>query len=377
MGLVARRCWHGLPAASRRGLRAARCVGADAGLRLGLRLGQSRRQSSGASFKRPQLDIRAIVADPEGTAENARARSAPESVVESVSRIVELHGVASELSERELRLRTERKQLGKLGRSGTEEERATSAERGKQIKTELAELNKRRDSAETEMTALAAALPNSAHPSVPRGGEDANVSLGCSSQRGGTGRRVFDFAPKDHVEIGASLGLFDFESAATVSGSKFVYMTGHGALLELALVNFAMQRMSSLGYTPILTPDLVKQSVVAACGFAPRGPHTQIYSVEGSDLALAATAEAPLAGMWSGQRISREQLPIKQVGFSHCFRTEVGARGADVRGLYRLHQFSKVELFVIATPEHSDDALLGILSASESLLQELGLACAS
>jgi seryl-tRNA synthetase len=140
-----------------------------------------------------------------------------------------------------------------------------------------------------------------------------------------------------------------------VAGAKFAYLTGAGALLELALVSFAMHTMASRGYTPVLTPDVVKQSVVEACGFAPRGrsAHAQSYSIEETDLVLAATAEAPLAGMWAGRRLPAENMPFRQVGFSHCFRTEVGSRGAEVRGLYRLHQFSKVEMFVVSSAAQS------------------------
>lgn len=270
-------------------------------------------------LKRPQIDVRAIVADPAGAKANAAARYSGQEVVDSVPRIVELHGTVVELKAQEVALRTERKALGKLGggKGATDEQRATAAGRGKLVKLELAGLGAALEVAEAELTALAAALPNTAHAAVPVGGEEANVLLGTSCERGGAARASFDFAPKDHVEIGSALGLFDFQSAATVSGSKFVYLTGQGALLELALVNYAMQTMAARGYRPVLTPDLVKQSVVHACGFAPRGEHTQIYGIEGTELVLAATAEAPLAGMFLGQRIPHESLPIRQVGFGH------------------------------------------------------------
>jgi seryl-tRNA synthetase len=327
-----------------------------------------------ASFKKPQIDTRAIAADPTAAVANVAARRTGQHVAEAVPRIVDLHSAVVDMQARQTALRTERKRLGKRGGKGTEAERAATAEQGKRLKSQLHTLEATLQAAETEMVGLAAELPNSLHPAVPIGGEEANVLLGTSCQRGGAARATFGFAPKNHIELGSHLGLFDFTSAAVVSGSKFVYLTGQGALLELALVNYAMQTMAARGYSPVLTPDLVKQSVVSACGFAPRGPHTQIYTIEGSDLALAATAEAPLAGMFAGKRIAAENLPIKKVGFGHCFRTEVGARGADVRGLYRLHQFSKVELFAVTTPAQSESILEELLGASESLLQELGLA---
>ena len=126
------------------------------------------------------------------------------------------------------------------------------------MKRELGQLGAALAEAEGELGALAAELPNTAHPAVPTGGEEANVLRGTSCERGGAPRPQFDFAPRDHVELGAALGLLDFSAAAAVSGSKFVYLTGDGALLELALVSYTMQRMAALGYTPILTPDLVK-----------------------------------------------------------------------------------------------------------------------
>lgn len=327
-----------------------------------------------ASFGKPQINTHAIAVDPNAAVTNVAARRMGRHVAESVPRIVDLHSYVVQMEAQQTTLRTERKRLGKRGGRGTEAERAANAEQGKHIKSQLSKLEAALEAAKAEMVGLATELPNSLHPAVPIGGEEANVLLGTSCQRGGAARASFGFPPKDHIELGENLGLFDFTSGAVVSGSKFVYLTGQGALLELALVNYAMQTMAARGYSPVLTPDLVKQSVVSACGFAPRGPHTQIYTIEGSDLALAATAEAPLAGMFAGQRIAAESLPIKKVGFGHCFRTEVGARGADVRGLYRLHQFSKVELFAVTTPAQSESVLDELLKASESLLQDLGLA---
>ena len=327
-----------------------------------------------ASFRKAQIDVRRIAADPSIAVANVEARRLDKRVADAVPQIVELHSAVLEMQAQQKTLRTERNRLGKRGGTGTEAERAAAVEHGKHLKRELSRLETALVAAQTEMVELAAELPNSLHPAVPIGGEEANVLLGTSCQRGGAARATFGFAPKDHTELGDQLGLFDFPSAAVVSGSKFVCLTGQGALLELALVNYAMQTMAARGYSPVLTPDLVKQSVVSACGFAPRGPHTQIYTIEGSDLALAATAEAPLAGMFAGKRIAAESLPIKKVGFSHCFRTEVGARGADVRGLYRLHQFSKVELFAVTSPAQSEAVLEELLGASEGLLQELGLA---
>jgi seryl-tRNA synthetase len=395
--------------------------------------GGSQGEQPSLLLPRPQLDLRAVIADPEAVVRNALARRSSgggdgSGLAASVARIVGLHEEVQGLAAREQALRTERKQLGKaqaaaakLTKQQQQHEQQPSSgsggegfgacggagremmERGRRVKEELGEVGARREVLEAELAELGAALPNTTHAATPIGGEEANLLLGTSCERGGAPRRpcappalssgagAGGFVPRDHVELGSALGLFDFSAAARVSGSKFVYLTGEGALLELALVQYAMQTMAARGWSPVITPDLVRQPFVAACGFTPRGEHTQIYSIEqpppprGGDggeqqqqqqqLVLNATAEAPLAGMWSGQRIAHEQLPIRQVGYSHCFRTEAGARGAEVRGLYRLHQFSKVELFAVAAPTQSEAMLEELLAASESLLQGLGLAC--
>jgi seryl-tRNA synthetase len=176
-------------------------------------------------------------------------------------------------------------------------------------------------------------------------------------------QREFSFQAASHVDVGERLGMFDFETGGKVCGSRFVYLTGAGAMLELALINWAMAKVVSKGFKPMIVPDLVRQSTMEKCGFQPRAENTQVYAIENSDLCLAGTAEILLGGVCMDEVLSEKQLPIKMAAFSHCFRTEAGAAGASTRGLYRLHQFSKVEMFVVSTPEQSEaihDELIGI-----------------
>ncbi len=186
----------------------------------------------------------------------------------------------------------------------------------------------------------------------------------------------FDFTAKDHVALCEALDLADFEAGASVTGQKFYFLKNEAVLLELALVQYAMQSLIKHGYTPIITPDLARVEVLEGIGFIPRDPDPekrQIYSIEGTDLCLIATAEITLGGMHRDQILDASALPRRYVGLSHCFRTEAGAPGRDTKGLYRVHQFTKVEMFTFCTPEQSEALHLELLGIEESIFQGLGL----
>jgi seryl-tRNA synthetase len=185
--------------------------------------------------------------------------------------------------------------------------------------------------------------------------------------------RKFDFPLRDHVAVAEGLDLVDFEAGSKVAGPKFYFLKNDAVLLELALVQYAFDTLLRHGYTPIITPDLARVDVLEGIGFMPRGPETQIYSIENNDLCLIATAEITLGGMFRDQVLDEAQLPKKFVGLSHCFRTEAGAPGRDTRGLYRVHQFTKVEMFAFCTPEESDRIHEEIRGIEESIFQGLGL----
>jgi seryl-tRNA synthetase len=205
-----------------------------------------------------------------------------------------------------------------------------------------------------ELDGLMRSIPNLSHPAAPVGVDDkANLEL----FRGKTPLPEFDFPPLDHVDLSEKLGLVDFEGGARVAGHGFYFLKNEAVLLELALQRYALEVLMGEGFTPTSTPDLARNDVLEGVGFIPRGPETQIYSIEGADLSLVATAEITLGGLMAGQIIDADDLPIKLCGTSHCFRTEAGAHGRATRGLYRVHQFTKVEMFAYTLPGESDDML--------------------
>jgi seryl-tRNA synthetase len=240
---------------------------------------------------------------------------------------------------------------------------------GRSLREQVGTLETRVKEAEAAREAILATIPNMTHPDAPVGAlpEDNKVL-----HRWGTPRQ-FDFEPKDHVALCESLDLADFEAGARVAGQKFYFLKNEAVLLEMALVQYAMTTLRREGYTPIITPDLARAEVLEGIGFQPRGESTQIYNVAGTDLCLIATAEITLGGMHRDQVFDETQLPRKYVGLSHCFRTEAGAPGRDARGLYRVHQFTKVEMFVFCTPEQSEAIHQELLRIEESIFQGLGL----
>src|SRR5262249_28795925 len=170
-----------------------------------------------------------------------------------------------------------------------------------------------------------------------------------------------------------SMYLMNYDAVSRDACHKFYFLKNEAVLLEMALVQFAMKKLMAEGYTPVITPDLARQEVLEGIGFIPRGPETQIYSIDNSDLCLIATAEITLGGLHRDQILEELQLPIKYVGLSHCFRTEAGAPGRDTRGLYRVHQFTKVEMFVFCTPDQSEAFHDELLRIEEQIFQDLEL----
>jgi seryl-tRNA synthetase len=215
-------------------------------------------------------------------------------------------------------------------------------------------------------------IPNDTHPNSPIGPEQNARVL----KTVGVPRLE---KLKDHVELASSLGILDLEQAAITSGSSFYYLQGMGAFLELALVQYAMQKAAARGFLGVLTPDIVRTQVAYGCGFQPRrGESSQIYDITtksevSSSLCLAGTAEIPLAGKFATRLLNEQDLPQRLVGFGHAFRTEAGGRGVETKGLYRVHQFSKVELFAVTTPEQSEDMMEEISALQEDIFTELGL----
>ncbi|MFO0807292.1 MAG: serine--tRNA ligase [Gemmataceae bacterium] len=243
---------------------------------------------------------------------------------------------------------------------------------GKRLREQVASIEKQVKQVDADLHTALLTLPNMTHPDAPVGREASDNKV---IRRWGDPRR-FPFPAKDHVAIVEALDLADFEAGAAVAGQKFYFLKNEAVLLELALCQFAMQRLVSEGYTPIITPDLARAEILEGIGFLPRDPNPetrQVYTVADSDLCLIATAEITLGGMHRDRIFDELDLPKKYVGLSHCFRTEAGAPGRDTRGLYRVHQFTKVEMFAFCAPDQSEDIHLEILRIEESIFQALGL----
>ena len=236
----------------------------------------------------------------------------------------------------------------------------------KQVKVDLKRLEDELTQAETERRSLLDVVPNPPDDSVPDGfAEEDAVEL----------RRVgdppsFGFPARDHVDLAAAHGWIDLERGARVSGSRFVYRIGELALLELALYRFALDRLARTGFTPVLPPVLVREEAMYGTGFFPTD-EVNIYGVERDGLYLVGTSEVSLAALHTGEIL--EDLPIRYAGYSTCFRREAGAAGKDTRGMFRVHQFDKVEMFVFTTPEESRDEHERLLAIEEELVQELGI----
>jgi seryl-tRNA synthetase len=243
---------------------------------------------------------------------------------------------------------------------------------GKRLREEAAGGEKQLKEIQEQLHAALLTIPNMTHPDAPVGttAEDNKVLRTWGEPR------KFDFAAKDHVALAEALHLVDFEAGASVAGQKFYYLKNEAVLLELALVQYAMQTLIGEGYTPIITPDVARVDVLEGIGFIPRDPDPekrQIYSLSDTDLCLIATAEITLGGMHRDRIFDELDLPKKYVGLSHCFRTEAGAPGRDTRGLYRVHQFTKVEMFVFCTPDQSEHYHQELLEIEEKVFQGLGL----
>jgi seryl-tRNA synthetase len=247
--------------------------------------------------------------------------------------------------------------------------KAGDKDRGKQIKDELKGMDPALSEIDAELGEVLRLIPNLPFPDVPVGKSEAdNVEV----RKWGTPRQ-FSFPPLDHLQLGQRLGILDFETGAKVTGSQFYFLYGDGALLELALVQYALHKLAAAGFTPVITPDLAKSRYYLGTGYAPKGNEAQTYTIEGQDLGLIATAEVTLAGKHADEIIPADRLPLKYAGYSHCFRQEAGAYGKYSRGLYRVHQFTKVEMFIYCLPEESENYHQLILSQEESIYQELGL----
>ncbi len=262
-------------------------------------------------------------------------------------------------------LRRKRNELAKSmkGRKPTDDERS----RGRELKEQEPRLEEELRAKEEDVDVRLRELPNLLRDDVPSGStEDANVEI----------RRYgeipsFDFEPRDHLALGELHGLFDFDGGAKVAGQKFYFLLEEAALLEHALVRYAIDHARAAGFILYQTPDLARREVCAGTGYTPRGPERQIYTIEDEDLALIGTAEITLGGLHQDEILEADSLPRLYCGLSHCFRTEAGAAGRATKGLYRVHQFTKVELFAFTLAEDSDAMHERLLALEEEIFRGL------
>nr|CAD1822548.1 unnamed protein product [Ananas comosus var. bracteatus] len=274
---------------------------------------------------RAAIDFKWIRDNKDAVAANIKNRNS----TANLELVLELYEKFLNVQKEVERLRAERnivanKMKGKLEPSI----RQALVEEGKSLKEGLVALEEDLVRLTDKLQQEAQCIPNSMHPDVPIGGEESSVvrkTIGSPKE--------FNFDVKDHLRLGKELDLFDFDAAAEVSGSKFYYLKNEAVLLEMALINWAIADVSKRGFTPLITPEIVRSSVVEKCGFQPRGQNTQVYSIEDSDQCLIGTAEIPVGGIHMDSILPESSLPLKYVAYSHCFRTEAGAAGTATRVL--------------------------------------------
>jgi seryl-tRNA synthetase len=304
------------------------------------------------------IDLRAARNEPD----RFRAALARKGAAELFDELLEADRAVRDVQPRVEELRAKRKVKGK-----PTPEQLAELER---IKEELQSLEQQLTEAEARRKELLDRIPNPPSEETPDGQtEEDAVEI----------RRVgeppsFDFPTKDHLELAEIYGwpMIDLERGAKVSGSRFAYRLGDVALLELSLYRFALHRLVQRGFVPVLPPVLVREEAMYGTGFFPTD-EVNIYGVERDELFLVGTSEVPIAAMRADEILDEDDLPLRYVGYSTCFRREAGAAGKDTRGMYRVHQFDKVEMFVFCLPEHSRDEHERLLEIEEELVQELGI----
>ena len=293
------------------------------------------------------LDYRFIKENLEAVKANIEARN----MTADADKVVELFDKRTELVTALQVLQTERNENAKSMKGKLEPDvRQKLIEEGKALKEKIAAMEKELSEAEVLLDETGRQIPNMAHPDAPVGKVDTeNLEV---KQVGKVPQ--FDFEAKDHVQLASELDLVDFDEAAKVSGPKFYYLKNEAVFLEQAVVMYALNILRKHGFTPFITPDVAKAEILQGIGFNPRGNESNVYCIEEEGTCLVATAEITLGGYHSGEILDKAKLPLKYCGLSHCFRREAGAAGQFSKGLYRVHQFTKLEMFVYCTPEESD-----------------------
>lgn len=311
------------------------------------------------------IDLKTLREQPKLIADAARAKR----VEIDVDRILELDRRVRALKSDLENIAAQKNEVSKTLPSAVPTERARLIE-------EMRETDRRADNLRTEMSPLTEELdellyriPNPALPDVKVSPDEKdNEEIRVVGEKPN-----FSFTPKDHMEIGEKLGIIDSERAAKTSGARFTYLSGEGALLEFALIQLAMNTAMKHGFRPIMVPHLVTAKAMRAMGYLEHGGHEEIYYLPKDNLYLIGTSEQSIGPMHQEEVLPAESLPLRYIGFSPCYRREAGSYGKDTKGILRVHQFDKVEMFTFSTPETSDAEHELILSIEEELMQALGL----
>jgi seryl-tRNA synthetase len=310
------------------------------------------------------LDLKLIRSDPERVKSALARRGAADQVDELLALDARRRQLLPEIESAQAERKVLSKRIGEAKQAG--EDAAGSMAAVQELKERIESGKEELEGVEAELSRVLISLPNLPDPEAPEGmtEEDAVVlrAVGQAPE--------FDFEPRDHLDIGAALGLIDMEAGARLSGSRFAYLKGDLVMLELALVRFAIELVRAEGHEPVVPPVLVREEALEGTGFLP-GDRDQIYEIPKDDLFLTGTSEVALASLHADQILAAGSLPLRYCGFSTCFRREAGAAGRDTRGIFRVHQFDKVEMFSFVAPEESAAEHERLLAIEERILAEL------
>jgi len=302
------------------------------------------------------LDLKFIIENQKLITDNAKKKNFPV----DIASIVELDKQRRDLLQKSETLRAEQKKLGK-----------DDIEKAKKLKAEIKELEPELDHIQKDLDRLTAEVPNLILDSTPVGASEEENKV---ERKEGSIPKFDKFDPKDHITLGTELGVLDLEKAADMSGARFYYLKNEGALLEFALTQFVMQKLVSKGFRPIIPPVLVKEQAMFATGFFP-AERNEIYNVnpEDDNLFLVGTSEVPLTMLHAKDVLHEKDLPLRYCAFSTCFRREAGSYGKDTKGIIRVHQFDKIEMFSFCHPEKSEEEHEFLVGIEEEIIKDLGL----
>jgi len=312
------------------------------------------------------LDLKAIRDNP-APGRRALARRSPE-LAADLDRLLELDAERRRLTTEVEELRAEQNRASRAIGSVSGQERTRQIDEVRRVSDRLKELEPALLSAEEEVRSLLDRLPNLPHHSVPEGETDEDNEI----LREVGDRPTFPFEPRDHVDLGTALGVIDLERGVRLSGTRFAYLLGGAVTVQFALLRYCLDRLQDKGFLPVIPPVLVREEAMYGTGFLPTD-EAQLYVTREDDLYLVGTSEVALAGLHQGELLEAGTLPRRYVGYSTCFRREAGAHGKDTRGIFRVHQFDKVEMFSFTDPDASWDEHEFLLSCEEELVQGLGL----